>query len=103
MILGVSTVTNLSSVLYLSNRQNNANYPYRICVSLVMNCLIFTLLALSTLVSSVGAELYLAFTLLCVFVASLSTGFSQNGVFAFMNRFGGAYTQAVMTSVASQL
>ena len=99
MILGVSTLTNLAVMIYLSNRQSDANYPHRICTSLVLNCATFTLLALSTIFFSVGAVAYLVFTLLSVFVAALSTGYSQNGVFAFVNRFGGVYTQAIMTSV----
>jgi equilibrative nucleoside transporter 1/2/3 len=99
MILGVSTSTNLAVMLYLSNRQSTANYPYRICTSLVLNCITFTMLALSTVIFIVGSTSYLVFVLISVFVAALSCGFSQNGVFAFVNRFGGVYTQAIMTLV----
>lgn len=100
MILGVSTLTNLAVMVYLSNRQSDANYPYRIYISLTLNCVTFTILALSTVMFPVGATPYLVLTLVCVFVAALSTGFSQNGVFAFVNRFGGVYTQAIMTFVS---
>ncbi|KAI5817166.1 nucleoside transporter-domain-containing protein [Pyronema omphalodes] len=97
MILGVSTIVNLAVMIFLSHRQTSANYPYRICISLVLNCVTFTLLALSTIMFRVSAVPYLVFTLFSVFVAAASTGFSQNGVFAFVNTFGGIYTQAIMT------
>ncbi|KAF8252861.1 hypothetical protein K440DRAFT_535277 [Wilcoxina mikolae CBS 423.85] len=97
MILGVSTLTNLGVMVYLSNHQSSANYPYRICISLVLNCITFTLLAFSTVVFYVTSTPYLVFTLSTVLVAALSCGFSQNGVFAFVNTFGGIYTQAIMT------
>ena len=97
MILGVSTLTNMGVMMYLSNRQSSANYPYRICISLVLNCVTFTLLALSTVTFHVGSTVYLIFTLLSVLIASAGCGFSQNGVFAFVNTFGGTYTQAIMT------
>jgi hypothetical protein len=100
MILGVSTCANLGGLIYLSNRQKDANYPFRICTSLVLNCVVFTMLALSTVWFIVSAEQYLCFTLVSVFLASLAAGFSQNGVFAFVNRFGGTYTQAIMTWVS---
>jgi equilibrative nucleoside transporter 1/2/3 len=99
MILGVSTSTNLAAMLFLSNRQSTANYPFRICTSLVLNCVMFTMLALSTVMFVVGSAPYLVFVLFSVFVAALSCGFSQNGVFAFVSRFGGVYTQAIMTLV----
>jgi len=101
MILGVSTSTNLGVMIYLSYRQSTANYPYRICTSLVLNCVTFTILALSTIMFVVGATPYLVLVLFCVCVAAASCGFSQNGVFAFVSRFGGVYTQAIMTSVTS--
>jgi len=58
---------------------------------------VFAALAVSTVTFYTGAVPYLIFTLICVFFASMSTGFSQNGVFAFANRFGGIYMQAIMT------
>ncbi|KAI5779734.1 nucleoside transporter-domain-containing protein [Geopyxis carbonaria] len=98
MIIVVSTVTNLGGTLLLSSRQATANYPRRIATSLIINVAVFTLLALSTvLFRHASATPYLLFTLVCVFFAALSTGFSQNGVFAFVNRFGGTCTQAIMT------
>ncbi|TGZ80910.1 hypothetical protein EX30DRAFT_341237 [Ascodesmis nigricans] len=97
LILVVSTVTNLLIMLDLQNRQSGANYPFRICTSLVLNCVIFVLLSVSTLWFICPAVPYLVFTLICVLLASASSGFSQNGVFAFVSRFGGGYTQAVMT------
>jgi solute carrier family 29 (equilibrative nucleoside transporter), member 1/2/3 len=95
----VSTVTNLASAIYLSYRQRSASYPWRICAALVINCAVFTLLALSAVVFRVGPEPYIVFVLFCVFCASWSAGLSQNGTFAFVNRFGGIYTQAIMTFV----
>ncbi|KAL7271300.1 hypothetical protein RUND412_005952 [Rhizina undulata] len=95
-ILVVSTITNLSTMLYLTTK-HTTNYSTRICASLIINMAVFTLLALSTVWFEVGAKPYLVFVLLCVFASSLSTGMSQNGVFAHVNRYGGIYTQAIMT------
>ena len=100
LILVITTLANLGYLWYLSRQQSTANYPKRIAASLLINCFVFTLLAVSTVTLQVKAEPYLAFILACAFVASLSTGLSQNGVFAFVNRFGGKCTQAVMTGQA---
>ncbi|KAG0132726.1 nucleoside transporter-domain-containing protein [Tuber indicum] len=77
LILVVSTITNLGSAVYLSYRQKSANYPWRICASLVINCAVFTVLALSAVI--------------------WSAGLSQNGIFAFASKFSGIYTQAIVT------
>ena len=95
----VSTITNLGSAVYLSYRQKSANYPWRICASLVINCAVFTVLALSAVMFRVGPEAYIVVLLACVLCASWSAGLSQNGIFAFVNKFGGIYTQAIMTFV----
>ncbi|PWW79545.1 hypothetical protein C7212DRAFT_356375 [Tuber magnatum] len=97
LILAVGTITNLGSALYLSYRQKSANYPWRICASLVINCGVCTVLALSAVMFKVGPEAYIMILLTCVFWASWSAGLSQNGMFAFVNKFDGIYTQAIMT------
>ncbi|PGH21633.1 hypothetical protein AJ80_03066 [Polytolypa hystricis UAMH7299] len=97
-ILSVSTVTNLACVLVLAKLQQNASYPRRIVLSLLLNIVIFTLLACSTVLfhgASVGV--YFTFLLVMVFGASLATGMNQNGIFAYVTGFGrGEYTQAIM-------
>lgn len=100
LILVFSTVTNLVSSYLLSKRQATADYPRRIWTSLLMNCALTTVLAASTVIWVVGPESYIVVVLLCVIAASWSTGLSQNGVFAFVNTFGGMYMQAVMTGQA---
>lgn len=98
--ISVSTITNLVSMAILSLLQNNASYPRRIILSLVLNIVIFTFLALSTFVKS-SPQLYFGFLLLVIFGSSLSTGFIQNGVFSFTAGFGRKeYTQAIMTGQA---
>ncbi|CAD6447433.1 23d4d476-8678-46f3-b51d-254de2a0a7d5 [Sclerotinia trifoliorum] len=101
-ITSVATITNLGSTLLLSHLQLNASYPKRIISSLVLNTIVFTLLAISTSyfrdVSSTG---YLAFTLIMVFATSCATGLLQNGAFAFASSFGRPeYIQAIMTGQA---
>lgn len=98
--ISVSTITNLGSMLALTKLQENASYPYRITASLCINIICFTLLALSTLVTT-SAVLYFAFLMLMVFSASLATGLIQNGVFAYVSGYGRSeYTQAIMTGQA---
>ena len=101
-IISISTVTNLGSVIVLAKLQSRASYPKRIASSLVVNNLCFTLLALSTVFfRHVSADSYFVFLMLMVFAASLGTGLSQNGVFAFVSGFGREeYMQAIMTGQA---
>lgn len=98
-ILSVSTVTNLASSYTFARIQKNASYPWRITVSLLMNCAIFTLLAFSTVVmTNVSTQVYFAFVMLMVFGTSLATGLNQNGVFAYVAGFGREeYMQAIMS------
>ena len=101
-ITSVSTFTNLACIGLLTLLQAGASYPSRITISLMINMVIFTLLAISTvLFRQVSASLYFGFLIVIVFSASLACGFSQNGVFAYASGFGiGEYTQAVMTGQA---
>jgi equilibrative nucleoside transporter 1/2/3 len=101
-ITSVSTVTNFSSLLLLTNFQSKASYTKRIIWSLVLNICVFSLLAVSTTyfrdVSSTG---YLIFTLIMVFCSSIGTGLCGNGAFAFAASFGRPeYLQALMTGQA---
>jgi len=101
-LISVSCITNLASMLLLTHLQSRANYPSRIILSLILNIVAFTLLALSTLLfRSVSPGLYFGFLMAIVFTASLATGLCQNGVFAYVSGFGvGEYTQAIMTGQA---
>lgn len=97
-ILSVSTLTNLGSMLALTNMQRSANYPNRIKLALLINTAAFALLTLSTsLFTAVPARWYLSFLLVDVCFAALATGLFQNGAFAFAASFGRPeYTQAIM-------
>lgn len=97
-ILSVSTLTNLGSMLALTNMQRSANYPNRIKLALLINTAAFALLTLSTsLFTAISARWYLSFLLVDVCFAALATGLFQNGAFAFAASFGRPeYTQAIM-------
>ncbi|CAG7927063.1 unnamed protein product [Penicillium olsonii] len=97
-IQSVSTVTNLGTAYILAKLQRNANYPWRITLSLLMNCVVFTILAFSAVVMTDSSpKSYFAFLMVMVFGASLATGINQNGVFAYVSGFGREeYTQAIM-------
>ena len=101
-IISVSTFTNLASIGLLTRLQAGASYPTRITIALIINIVIFMLLAISTvLFRQISAAVYFAFVMVIVFASSLACGFSQNGVFAYSSGFGiGEYTQAVMTGQA---
>jgi solute carrier family 29 (equilibrative nucleoside transporter), member 1/2/3 len=96
--LSVSTITNLGSMFVLTKLQARASYPKRIMASLIINIVIFTLLAMSTrLFLGVSASVYFAFLILVVFGTSLATALCQNGVFAYVSGFGREeYTQGIM-------
>jgi equilibrative nucleoside transporter 1/2/3 len=66
--------------------------------SLVINIVVFTLLAMSTrLFLGISTGVYFAFLMMTVFCSSLATGLCQNGVFAFVSGFGHeSYTQGIM-------
>jgi equilibrative nucleoside transporter 1/2/3 len=97
-IISVSTVTNLISMLVLANLQSKASYQKRIAGALVINIVVFGLLALSTTYfRDVSAGVYLWFILTMVFGTALATGLIQNGAFAFAAGFGRPeYIQAIM-------
>lgn len=96
--LSVSTVGNLGSMIVLTKMQARASYPKRIIASLVLNIVVFTLLAMSTrMFLGVTAGTYFGFLMVVVFSASLATGLCQNGVFAYVSGFGREeYTQGIM-------
>ncbi|KAL4909151.1 hypothetical protein BDW74DRAFT_78035 [Aspergillus multicolor] len=98
-ILTVSTITNLASVFVLAKLQESASYPRRIIVSLMINIVVFTLLAFSTLLlKDASVSIYFGFVMVMVFGASMGTGINQNGVFAYVSGFGREeYTQAIMS------
>ncbi|GAB7349763.1 hypothetical protein MBLNU459_g0490t1 [Dothideomycetes sp. NU459] len=97
--LSVSSITSLVSMLVLAKMQKGASYPRRIIISLVINFVAFTLLALSTWIFlGASANAYFVFLIFIVFSTSLATGLCQNGIFAFVSGFGHReYTQAIMT------
>ncbi|PWY87745.1 nucleoside transporter family [Aspergillus heteromorphus CBS 117.55] len=97
-ILTVSTVTNLGSSFILAKLQKGASYPKRVTISLLINIVVFTLLAFSTiLMKDVAVSTYFSFLMVMVFGASLATGINQNGVYAYVSGFGREeYTQAIM-------
>lgn len=100
--MSVSCVTNLGSMLFLSNMQSKASYPKRIISSLILNIIVFGLLTISTVCfRQVSSGTYLVFTLIMVFFTSIATGLCQNGTFAFAASFGRPeYIQAIMTGQA---
>ncbi|GKT88414.1 nucleoside transporter [Colletotrichum tofieldiae] len=97
-ILTVSTLTNLTAMLILTNIQYAASYPFRINLALLLNCVIFSLLTASTsLALDASPSAYLAFILIMVASSSWATGLIQNGAFAFAASFGRPeYMQALM-------
>ncbi|KAJ5129294.1 uncharacterized protein N7515_005333 [Penicillium bovifimosum] len=97
-ILSVSTVTNLGTAYVLAKLQKNASYPWRVTLSLLMTCAVFSILAFSAVVMhDASPRVYFAFLMVMVFGASLATGINQNGVFAYVSSFGRQeYTQAIM-------
>lgn len=97
-IISVSTVTNLSAMLFLTSKQKTASYPFRINLALYVNVVVFALLTLSTttfLDATPGQ--YLAFLLIMVAAAAWAAGLVQNGAFAFASSFGRPeYLQGIM-------
>lgn len=98
--ISVSTVTNLGSMLILTRLQANASYPKRIVASLIINMVVFSLLAISTAINT-SAGVYFGFLMVMMFLTSLATGLCQNGIFAYVSGFAEPrYTQGIMTGQA---
>lgn len=97
--LSISTIANLGAMFILVKLQKNASYPRRIAVALVINVVIFTLLAISTKAfRTVSAGVYFGFLMSIICIASLATGFLQNGAYGYAAGYGGSqYIQALMT------
>ncbi|PWW72701.1 hypothetical protein C7212DRAFT_354330 [Tuber magnatum] len=100
LILVVSTITNLGSAVYLSYCQKSANYPWRICASLVINCAVFMVLTLSAVMFQVGPEVYITVLLACVLCTSWGTGLKIVSVLAAPQSLG---TQGSMVLPKSTL
>jgi equilibrative nucleoside transporter 1/2/3 len=100
--LTVSTLTNLLTIIVLTNMQARASYSRRIVIALGMNIITFTLLAISTSVfTEVSAGVYFAFLITQVLAASSACGIMQNGIYAYVSGFGREeYTQGIMTGQA---
>lgn len=87
-ILTVSTIVNLATVTILQNIQLKASYPFRINLALIIDIVIFSLLAGSTIAfTDVSPATYFAFTLLMVGLTAYATGLIQNGALAFAASF----------------
>ena len=97
-ILSVSTLTNLGSMLVLTNLQYSASYPFRINLALYINVVVFALLTFSTrFFLDITPTSYLAYVLCMVALTAWAAGLIQNGAFAFASSFGRPeYMQAIM-------
>jgi solute carrier family 29 (equilibrative nucleoside transporter), member 1/2/3 len=97
-IISVSTVTNLVSMLIMTNIQSSASYTLRINTALVMNFVVFSLLTVSTIFfRDVSATHYFIFILAMVCASAWAAGLVQNGSFALAASWGRPeYTQAIM-------
>lgn len=97
-ILTVSTITNLSVLIILSNIQYSASYPFRINLALIISSIVFALLTASTILFlDASPSAYFTFLLVMVAFSAWATGLIQNGAFAFAASFGRPeYMQALM-------
>ncbi|KFY61635.1 hypothetical protein V497_02826 [Pseudogymnoascus sp. VKM F-4516 (FW-969)] len=101
-ILTVATTANLGCMFLLTNLQAGASYPRRIILALIIDIVVFTILALSTIFFvNVSPGVYFAFLLTTVLATSTATGLLQNGALAFVATFAHpSYMQAIMTGQA---
>ena len=101
-ILTVATTANLACMFLLTNLQAGASYPRRIILALIIDIVVFTILALSTIFFvTVSPGVYFAFILATVLATSTATGLLQNGALAFVATFAHpSYMQAIMTGQA---
>lgn len=101
-IILCGTLTNLLSMLALAKLQAGAFYMQRVIAALCINMVVFTLLAISTVVmKGMNEAVYLIWVLASVFLTSIATGLLQNGAFALAAGSGqSVYTQAIMTGQA---
>ena len=98
----VATTANLACMFLLTNLQAGASYPRRIILALIIDIVVFTILALSTVFFvNVSPGVYFAFLLTTVLATSTATGLLQNGALAFVATFAHpSYMQAIMTGQA---
>lgn len=97
-VISVSTITNLVTMIILTNMQYTASYPFRINLALYINVGVFLLLTVSTSAFlDVTPGQYLGFLLVMVASTAYAAGLIQNGAFAFAASFGRPeYMQAIM-------
>ncbi|KAI2642910.1 nucleoside transporter [Xylaria nigripes] len=97
-VISVYTLTTLSSMTVLANKQNSASYPFRVSSALYLTIAVFTLLTISCKVFlDVTAKTYLVFVLAMVTLGALACGLMQNGALTLASSFKRPeYLQAIM-------
>jgi equilibrative nucleoside transporter 1/2/3 len=97
-IIAVSTFTNLSAMIILTNTQSTGNYASRVYSGLYINFFIFALLTVSiTVFQDLSPSQYLGFILVMAVSSSWASCLMQNGAFALAASFGRPeYLQAIM-------
>ncbi len=101
-IISISSSTNFLAMIPLAHFQRHASYPFRIIVSLSLNIVAFTFLALSTaFFLSVPPGIYFTFLMFIVFTTAFSSALTQNGTYAYAAGFGRTeYMQGIMAGQA---
>ncbi|GME77215.1 unnamed protein product [Ambrosiozyma monospora] len=97
-MMTVSTISSTVFNVFLSQRQKDANYTRRLQIGNLAQVIIFTLMSLtsvfSTLHTDVGVILYFIFVMFCVVISSFGVCLAQVGVLALVNVEGAIYANA---------
>lgn len=95
-------VTTLPSTIfsyYLMQVKHEIDYTYRIKLGLVMTAIIFVVMSLTCTVNffiSMADGFFFPLLMLMVFISTIATCLTQNGIFAISNLHGDIYTNSVI-------
>ena len=95
-------VTTLPSTIfsyYLMQVKHEIDYTYRVNLGLVMTAIIFIVMSLTCTVNffiSMADNLFFSLLMLMVFISTIATCLTQNGIFAIANLHGDIYTNSVI-------
>ena len=102
-MMSVSTITSTAYNFYLSQRQTNVNYNFRVQAGFYITIFVFLFMAVSCVsdwIIDMNDSAFFTTLMFMVLLSAMATCLAQNGTMAIVNVLGGIYANAVMVGQA---
>ena len=102
-MMSVSTITSTAYNFYLSQRQTNVNYNFRVQAGFCITIFVFLFMAVSCVsdwIIDMNDSAFFTTLMFMVLLSAMATCLAQNGTMAIVNVLGGIYANAVMVGQA---